>query len=160
MPPELARIAGRTHLKISLRTKEPAHAQFLAAHLDATAAHVFMSADSRLITKGQLTELFRQAFEQHRDKLALMADFNRQEAGFDPAVEAADEQAMGWAYRMIARNGVATEIQEADRHAMTAAGVDAHGIASIARTLAAMQHTGMAKPSPPRLCRGYKGAAI
>ena len=147
MPPQLARIAGRTHLKISLQTKEPAHARFLAAHLDATAAHVFMSADPRFITKEQLTELFRRAFEQHRNKLALMADFTRQEAGFDPALEAADDQGMGWAYRAIAKNGVAARVGEGDRLAMTEAGIDAHGIVSIERTVAAMQHTGVARPS-------------
>ena len=59
MPPSLARLLGRTHLKLSLRTKEPARARFLAAHLDATAENLFMSASLAGITKEQLADLFR-----------------------------------------------------------------------------------------------------
>ncbi len=37
VPPTLARTTGLTHLKLSLRTREPRQARFLAAQMDAAA---------------------------------------------------------------------------------------------------------------------------
>jgi hypothetical protein len=115
--------------------------------MDATAEDLFMAARTREITKDQLAMLFRQAFESHTKKLALIADFGRQTPAIDPAVEADDEQAMGWAYRLLAKKGLGARLGDDDVRAMKDAGLTDPAIGGVETTLAAMQRTGQARPS-------------
>lgn len=147
VPPGLARATGLSHLRMSLRTREPRQARFLAAQMDAAAEDFLMSVDPSAITKEQLTELFRKAFESHSRKLALLADFGRQDPAIDPTLEAEDEQAMGWAYRILAKKGVGARIGEGENALMRSAGLTEHAIGSVATTLAEMQQDGRARPS-------------
>ncbi len=151
VPPNLARSTGLTHLKISLRTREPRHARFLAAQMDAAAEDLFMSVDPHVITKEQLTALFRKAFESHARKLALLADFGRQDPAIDPGLEAADEQAMGWAYRILARKGLGARIGADETALMRSAGLTEHALESVATALAGLQRDGRARPAPLKI---------
>lgn len=147
VPPSVARSTGLTHLKVSLRTREPRQARFLAAQMDAAAEDFFMSADSHTITKEQLIELFRKAFEGHSRKLALMANFGRQDPTIDPATEAEDEQAMGWAYRILARQGQGARIGADEAAYMRGTGLTEQAITAVTRILADMRRDGRSRPS-------------
>ncbi|WP_046864973.1 DUF6538 domain-containing protein [Microvirga massiliensis] len=138
VPPSLARLLGRSHLKLSLRTKEPARARFLAAHLDATSENLFMSANLAGITKEQL------------------ADFGRQEPDFDSDVEAAGERAMGLAPRLLAGRGLSASLSVADRGFLLQQGHDAATVRAVEQVL---QASGQAKPSQVWLRELVEGAA-
>jgi len=144
VPPTLARSTGLTHLKLSLRTREPRQARFLAAQMDAAAEDLFMSLDPRAITREQLTELFRKVFETHSRKLALLADFGRQDPTIDPVLESADELAMGWAYRILARKGQGARIGPDETALMRNAGMTEPAIESVALALTSLQRDGPA----------------
>lgn len=151
VPARFALAIGAIWLKLSLRTREPVRARFLAAQLDATAADLFMTTALDAITKEQLATLFRKAFLGHEAKLDRIAAFARQEPGFDPATEAATERAMGWSYRIASARGVGGRLAEDDRVAMAKAGLGEAEIAEVGGCLVAMQRSGALKPSGARI---------
>ena len=96
LPDTLAGRIGLTHVKLSLRTREAQEARYLGACLNGMAAELLMS-ELPEITREQLQSLFRKTFEQHRRKLALLADFARSERGFMPLQEIQEETARAMA---------------------------------------------------------------
>ncbi|UMY16781.1 hypothetical protein MMB17_19235 [Methylobacterium organophilum] len=77
VPVTFALATGANWLKLSLRTREPVRARFLAAQLDATAADLFTTILPDAITKEQLATLFRKALLGHEAKLDRIAAFSR-----------------------------------------------------------------------------------
>lgn len=151
MPAKFALATGANWLKLSLRTREPVRARFLAAQLDATAADLFMTTLPDAITKEQLATLFRKAFLGHEAKLDRVAAFARQEPGFDSAAEMASERAMGWSYRVASSRGVNGRLTEDDRAAMAKAGLAEAEIAGVDACLDAMRRSGALAPSQARI---------
>jgi hypothetical protein len=151
MPVRFALATGANWLKLSLRTREPVRARFLAAQLDATAADLFMTTLPDAITKEQLATLFRKALVGHEAKLDRVAAFARQEPGFDPAAEMASERAMGWSYRIASSRGVNGRLAEGDRTAMAKAGLMEAEIAGVDECLGAMRRSGALAPSQARI---------
>ncbi|SFL80093.1 DUF6538 domain-containing protein [Methylorubrum salsuginis] len=151
VPATFALATGANWLKLSLRTREPVRARFLAAQLDATAADLFMTTLPDTITKEQLATLFRKAFLGHEVKLDRVAAFARQEPDFDPAAEMAAEQAMGWSYRVASSRGVNGRLTEDDRAAMAKAGLAEAEIACVGDCLDAMRRSGALAPSQARI---------
>ncbi|MFC1455609.1 hypothetical protein ACETIH_02465 [Microvirga arabica] len=92
MPPSRARTTGLTRSKLSRRTREPRQARLFAVQMNDAAEGLFTSLDPRAITREQVTELFREAFESHSSKLALLANFGRQHPTIDPVLESAEER--------------------------------------------------------------------
>jgi hypothetical protein len=151
IPARFALAIGTNWLKLSLRTREPVRARFLATQLDATAADLFMTTVPDAITKEQLAKLFRKAFLSHEAKLDRVAAFARQEPNFDPAVEMASERAMGWSYRVASGRGVNGRLADDDRSAMAKAGLAEAEIANVGACLDAMQRSGALAPSQARI---------
>ncbi len=151
VPATFALATGANWLKLSLRTREPVRARFLAAQLDATAADLFMTTLPDAITKEQLATLFRKTLLGHEAKLDRIAAFSRQEADFDPAAEMAAEQAMGWSYRVASSRGVNGRLTEDDRAAMAKAGLAEAEIAGVGDCLDAMRKSGALAPSQARI---------
>lgn len=151
VPATFALATGANWLKLSLRTREPVRARFLAAQLDATAAELFMTTLPDAITKEQLATLFRKALLGHEAKLDRVAAFARQEPDFDPAAEMAAEQAMGWSYRVASSRGVNGRLTEDDRAAMAKAGLAEAEIACVGDCLDAMRRSGALAPSQARI---------
>ncbi|TXM96331.1 tyrosine-type recombinase/integrase [Methylobacterium sp. WL103] len=151
MPAKFALATGANWLKLSLRTREPVRARFLAAQLDATAADLFMTTMPDAITKEQLATLFRKAFLGHEAKLDRVAAFARQEPGFDPVAEMASERAMGWSYRVASVKGVNGRLGEDDHAAMAKAGLAEIEIAGVEECLDTMQRSGALAPSKARI---------
>lgn len=151
VPARFALATGANWLKLSLRTREPVRARFLAAQLDATAADLFMTTLPDSVTKEQLATLFRKALLGHEAKLDRIAAFARQEPDFDPATEVAAEQAMGWSYRVASSRGVNGRLTEDDRVAMAKAGLAEAEIAGVGECLDAMRKSGALAPSQARI---------
>lgn len=151
MPGRFALAIGANWLKLSLRTREPVRARFLAAQLDATAADLFMTTAPDAITKQQLSALFQKAFAGHGAKLDRVAAFDRQEKGFDARAEITADRAVGWSYRVASTKGVHGRIGDDDRDAMAKAGLAASEIAVVGDCLDAMQRSGALAPSRARI---------
>ncbi|WP_342212483.1 DUF6538 domain-containing protein [Roseibium sediminis] len=98
IPSALATRIGLSHLKMSMKTREPDEARFLAAQLNATARQVFME-DTKHISRSQLEELFRKSFLKHKEKLDLLADSQRMSGTMSSSDARQMDRAMGHAYK-------------------------------------------------------------
>ena len=150
LPDGLAERIGLTHVKLSLRTRDPQEARYLGACLNKMAAELLMS-ELPEITREQLQSLFRKTFEQHRRKLALLADFARSERGFMPSQEIQEETATGWAYQHFSRNGLHASVDEDARDRFAKVGLSEEEIERVTATVDRMKASGEATPSASRL---------
>ncbi|WP_273504942.1 DUF6538 domain-containing protein [Fulvimarina manganoxydans] len=150
LPDRLAERIGLTHVKLSLRTRDPQEARYLGACLNKMAAELLMSVLPE-ITREQLQSLFRKTFEQHRRKLALLADFARSERGFMPSQEIQEETATGWAYQHFSRNGLHASVDEDARDRFAKVGLSEEEIERVTATVDRMKASGEATPSASRL---------
>ncbi|WP_029030523.1 DUF6538 domain-containing protein [Salinarimonas rosea] len=156
LPPAFARAHGRIQLRLSLRTKEPGEARYLAAQLDAEAQIVFRQADPAVVTREQLAGVFARALEAHRRKLETLCALERQDGTLSERVRE-EEEALGIAYRAMARLGPNARLGPdarltPDLRAQLAA--EGHAPAAIkagAAALAALQEAGLAGASRARL---------
>ncbi len=144
---------------MSLKTKDLGAARYLGASLTAKAADIILD-DFSDVTLEQLSDLFLAVLAEHRRTLAILAAFSHAEPNFDPVVDARDETAMGWSYRLLSKKGVAARFEEADRKSFVLADLDAPTIAAVERGLARMQATGEAQPSRFRIEAAMSAAEI
>ncbi|GGK38851.1 DUF6538 domain-containing protein [Salinarimonas ramus] len=150
LPQAFARAHGRIQLRLSLRTKEPGAARYLAAQLDAEAQIVFREADPAVVSGEQLAGLFARALEAHRHKLETLCALERQDGTLSERVRE-EERAIGIAFRAMARFGPHAALTPERSAVLAAEGHEAAAIQAGAAALAALQATGLAGASKARL---------
>ena len=151
IPPRLVKAGGRSHLRMSLRTKEPAQARALAARLDATAMEVFMSDDAPALSQQQLEAIFQQVLRDHARKLDTIRAMELRDGLTDPDVLAREDHAAGLAYTIVARRGAAATVTTAERRRLAAAGEAETMIDDVTTLLAEMRRNGQTNASIGRL---------
>lgn len=155
LPEYLAERIGLTHVRLSLRTKDVQTARFLGACLNAKAADLLMT-QLMSITEHELKEIFRITFEQHRQKLTMLANFSRDERSFSAAVHIADEEAKGWAFCIFSKKGPHATIDDEDRQRFREKGLSEDAIERIEAAVDDMSSNGESKPSEARLMRNVE----
>lgn len=151
IPPRLVGMGGRSHLRMSLRTKEPAQARALAVHLDATAMDVFMSADAPALSQQQLEAIFQQALRDHARKLDTIRAMDLRDGLRGPDILAEEDRAAGLAYTVLARRGTSATITPAERERLSAAGEADTTIDAVTALLDEMRLSGQTGASVGRL---------
>lgn len=149
IPQRLASV-GRSHIRLCLRTKEPSEARFLAYQLDATAEEVFMTASGK-ITNEQLKMVFATAFQEHRDKLTLLADIKRADGLYDPERDARESRTAGLAFRHLSRFGEESPFDAKARDSLIEDGASADEISHVGDEIEKMRHQRLANGSVHRL---------
>ncbi|CAO4135486.1 hypothetical protein OFEAOIEE_LOCUS3230 [Methylorubrum extorquens] len=143
IPLKLARFCRSELLVVSLGTRDPARARFLASQLTAHSDHLFLKAMSEpepdlVMSRRQLDGIFRESLLAHLDKLDRVAAAERAEPGFDPESSRRADRRMGWILRILGARGAAAIIDDPLADEMRRDGLDDAGIEEARTTLAAM----------------------
>jgi integrase len=122
-----ARLAGHLSLssiRLNLGTKDVGVARRLVAALDAFAMEVFMTMPVDLLTKEQLTALFKNVLHERMARLGSLADLERQRPSeaFENIIR--DEEAMGEAFKILSKEGAGATVSARRREELTAQGRD------------------------------------
>lgn len=117
IPLTLVRFCRSGQLVVSLGTRDPARARFLASQLTAHSDHLFHKAMSEpepdlVMSRRQLDGIFRESLLRHLDKLDRVAAVERAEAGFDPEASRRADRRMGWVLRILGARGAAATITD------------------------------------------------
>ena len=138
-------------LTLSLRTRDPARARFLAGQVTALADTFVIEAKSMGLTPQQMQQIFAQAFTAHLDKLERIALRERAEPGHDPEQERAADQRMGWVYRLLETRGKEARLDERAVSQMWSAGLDEASIAGVGAILDDMRRNRLVPEQQERL---------
>lgn len=123
LPKSLAACQKRTHVQMSLGTREPQRARALGAQLDAAFGEIAMSHNGFLNT-AQLGAILRSVVAVHSEKLDRIAAAAKAERFFDADAAARMDLKIGWCYRLLGAQGPDAMVRSADRAAMKEAGLD------------------------------------
>ncbi len=135
LPTALVPCIGRSHLRISLNTKDAKEARHLGALLDAKAMEVFASPAATHMTKDQLAQLFRTVHGQHRAKLALLAGAERVSPTSRREDLLAMELARGEAYLLLSQQGADAHVGADVQRRLIEKGFDGDGIIRVIEQL-------------------------
>lgn len=117
LPRRLAHRIGQRFLILSLKTREPLAARYIAAQLDAVFAKMTLESSDFWISKAQLQDFFRHAYRVHEEIVrrshakSLAAGWRSERPDLLNLVE-------GWAWRLIALQGPAACLRPEDMDAM------------------------------------------
>lgn len=136
LPRALSDRIGQRFLILSLKTREPMAARYIAAQLDAVFAKMTLETSDFWISKAQLQDFFRHAYRVHEEIVrrshakSLAAGWLSQgRPDFVHLVE-------GWAWRLIAQQGVAASLRPEDMEAMREGGMPEDLFAEVETVLA------------------------
>ncbi|NEU15072.1 tyrosine-type recombinase/integrase, partial [Methylobacterium sp. BTF04] len=143
IPQPLCQFCKVEALIVSLGTRDPRRARFLAGQLTAHSDDLFQRAmtytDTDIVmTRRQLDGVFRESLLAHLDKLDRVAAAERADPNFDPDDSRRCDQRMGWVFRLIAGRGAAAVVDQATAAKMAEQGLSREDIAEVDVTLASM----------------------
>ena len=150
LPPLLAVRHSTTYIKMSLRTKDPKQARMLAAQLNCCAIDIFESPSMTLISKEQLSDFFKRAFEQHLRKLSLNLDVERADGRADIPDSIRKDRIIGQAYMALAKNGLATRLTNSEREELIRGGMPLQDVREVDEQLLQWRSSGY-RPSLNRI---------
>jgi hypothetical protein len=126
-------------LVVSLGTRDPARARYLAGQLTALSDQLFASMrdpfDQTVATPDQLERLFREALLDHLHSLELDWAAMRSQPDFDPQVARRKEILDGWSYRIYAAHAHAARVDDVLADRMRADGLSDADIEEVASRL-------------------------
>lgn len=128
---------------VSLGTRDPARARFLASQLTAHSDQLFHRAMSEpepdfIMSRRQLDGIFRESLLAHLEKLDRIAAAERAEPDFDPEASRRADRRMGWILRILEARGAAATIDSPLADEMRRDGLNDLDIEEARATLAAM----------------------
>lgn len=136
LPRWLSDRIGQRFLILSLKTREPMAARYIAAQLDAVFAKMTLETSDFWISKAQLQDFFRHAYRVHEEivrrshaKSLAAGWLSAERPDFVHLVE-------GWAWRLIAQQGVAASLRPEDVEAMREGGMPEDLFAEVETMLA------------------------
>ena len=141
IPRPLTRFCKVDALIVSLGTRDPRRARFLAGQLTAHSDDLFqraMADPDIVMTRRQLDGVFRESLLAHLEKLDRVAAAERADANFDPDDSRRCDHRMGWVFRLLASRGAAATVDDATAAKMTEQGLSSEDIAEVGTTLAEM----------------------
>jgi|TARA_A100001391_G_scaffold145276_2_gene102944 integrase len=150
LPRHISSHVGQSHFRLCLRTKEHTDARFLATRLDATAAEIFMSPSSSL-SIDDLKIIFASAFKEHRAKLEMLTEIDRQDGRHDPAATHLHNRALGFAYRHLSRFGHQSEFGPSSRALLASEGASQEDLDAAGVELERLREQGLASGSIKRI---------
>ncbi|MFK5599172.1 DUF6538 domain-containing protein [Methylobacterium sp. HMF5984] len=156
IPQPLCQFCKGESLIVSLGTRDPRRARFLAgqltAHSDDLFQHAMANADPDIVmTCRQLDGVFRESLLAHLDKLDRVAAAERVEPNFDPDDSRRCDQRMGWVFRLLAGRGAASVVDDATAAKMAQQGLSQEDVAEVSATLAIMIAQGAHRMPQTRL---------
>ena len=143
IPLKLVRFCRSGQLVVSLGTRDPAQARFLASQLTAHSDHLFHKAMSEpepdlVMSRRQLDGIFRESLLAQLEKLDRIAAAERAEPGFDPDTSRRADRRMGWILRILGARGAAATINDSLADEMRHDGLNDADIEEARETLAVM----------------------
>ncbi len=143
IPLTLIRFCRSRQLVVSLGTRDPARARFLASQLTAHSDQLFHRAMSEpepdlIMSRRQLDGIFRESLLAHLEKLDRIAAAERAEPDFDPEASRRADRRMGWILRILGARGAAATIDSPLADEMRRDGLNDLDIEEARATLAAM----------------------
>jgi integrase len=143
IPLPLIRFCRSRQLVVSLGTRDPARARFLASQLTAHSDQLFHRAMSEpepdlIMSRRQLDGIFRESLLAHLEKLDRIAAAERAEPDFDPEASRRADRRMGWILRILGARGAAATIDTPLADEMRRDGLNDLDIEEARATLAAM----------------------
>lgn len=156
IPRWLCRFCKVDALIVSLGTRDPRRARFLAGQLTAHSDDLFERAMAEadpdiIMTRRQLDGVFRESLLAHLDKLDRVAAAERADPNFDPDDSRRCDHRMGWVFRLLAGRGGSAVVDEATAAKMIDQGMSREDIAEVGTTLAAMIAQGAHQMTRSRL---------
>ncbi len=152
LPRHFGSHVGQSHFRLCLRTKEHREARYLATRLDATAAEIFMSPMPPL-SIDDLKVIFGSAFKEHRAKLAMLAEIDRQDGCYDPTATRSKNRVLGLAYRHLSRFGPKSEFGPLARSTLASEGASQEDLDAVGVELERLQRQGLSTGSIARIRR-------
>jgi len=146
-----------SHIKVNLNTKDVATARRLAALLDARAVEVF-AGEMQNLDKEQLGSIFRSVLVEHRAKLGMLADLERQRPTRPRATLLDDELAQGVAYTLLSEQGLDAHVTSAMQERLAEKGHGTDFISKVIEQLEALRDENGIKFSRLRLKSHVKQA--
>lgn len=143
IPLPLTRFCRAGQIVVSLRTRDPARARFLAGQLTAHSDRLFHRAMTApepdlIMSRRQLDGIFRDSLLAHLDKLDRVAAADRAEPGFDPEASRRADRRMGWILRVLGARGSAAAIDDPLADEMRRDGLSEDDVQEARMTLAEM----------------------
>jgi hypothetical protein len=135
-PKSLVGCRKRAHLILRLHTADSVLARGVAARLDARLEEILLRPDARYLSPAQLDALLKVVVDRHAARLRAGAQamrFDRLHPPYDPAAEARQDLAFGWAYRLASERGPRVALTDGDTTRMRAEGLsdeDIHEVQS------------------------------
>ncbi len=153
-PSALAKILGRPHVFMSLRTTTLPLARRLANKLDAIFEDAIMLAEETdlRLSQAQLEGMLRSVVTTHLGKLERGAAVAKSFEGFDVASERAADRRAFWTYRLLDAQGFGAIVHPQDRAEMAADGMSEGDIEAVIDHLA-MLRTNELVPTKPHVLR-------
>jgi integrase len=153
-PIALAKILGRPHVFMSLRTTSLTLARRLASKLDAIFEDAVMLAEEARfgLSQAQLDGMLRSVVTTHLGKLERVAAAAKSFEGFDPDRATADDERALWTYRLLDGQGASAAVRPGDRANMLADGMSEADIEAVIDHLAMLRINEMV-PTKPHVLR-------
>ncbi|MCY1644065.1 DUF6538 domain-containing protein [Methylorubrum sp. SL192] len=156
IPQPLCRFCKGEALIVSLGTRDPRRARFLAGQLTAHSDDMFQRAMANadpdiVMTRRQLDGVFRESLLAHLDKLDRVAAAERADPNFDPDDSRRCDHRMGWVFRLLAGRGAAAFVDDGTAAKMAEQGLSREDVAEVSATLAAMIAQGAHRMPQQRL---------
>lgn len=156
IPQPLCQFCKVDALIVSLGTRDPRRARFLAGQLTAHSDDLFQRAMADpdpdiVMTRRQLDGVFRESLIAHLDKLDRVAAAERTDPNFDPEDSRRCDHRMGWVFRLLGGRGAAAIVDDATAAKMAGQGLSSQDIAEVRATLATMIAQGAHRMPQPRL---------
>jgi len=136
LPRRLADRIGQRFLILSLKTREPRSARYIAAQLDAVFEKMNLDSSDFWISKAQLQDFFQHAYRVH-EEIVRRSHAKSLAAGWR-STERPDLLNLieGWAWRLIALQGASASVRYEDLEAMRQGGVPENLFAEVETVLA------------------------
>lgn len=122
LPRGLADRVGQRTLILSLKTREPMTARYIAAQLDAVFAKMTLENSATWISKAQLQEFFQHAYRVH-EEVVRRSQAGAMAAGLPRSDSPCVNLIEGWAWRLISLQGTNAGVRLEDLEAMREGGV-------------------------------------
>ncbi len=142
LPAGVVKDPTRSHLVLSLGTKEPAVARRLAAVLDREVAMLGTAGEAgpdHRLSAEQVKGIFAIVAKDHLGKLQRVAIADRQMPDFKIEESRRTDQTMGHVFRLLAAGGAQAKLTEATRAELRKAGLDEPQVAMTAVMLDALR---------------------